>query len=279
MSFDFDDFDVRGRFFDLEEKTEQLGELMSRMPVDERCDFEEMCTIAYIYHDCALDGVVVTYQELRAVCDRKVASASSLIPLYQEIKNHRDAFQVIWEGADKSGRNKRTKREPITSESVIEMHRLFLRDLARKTPGVLRKDMPLHRTYFHELTEPDEIAERLEGVSAMTADSDFQAQHPINQASLFHHAFMKVFPFTEGSGQVGRLFMNQFLMKGGYKPAVIHGSDRQRYYEALKVGPAALRLLILDSMDAGLDAQHKFLREQLMTRPVQGRALRSGTRY
>jgi Fic family protein len=275
MSFDFDDFDVRGRFFDLEEKTEQLNDLMSRMPTDEAADFEEMCTIAYIYHDCALDGVVVTYQELRAVCDRKVASASSLIPLYQEIKNHRDAFQVVYDEAVRAKRNKRKKREPIESDQVVDMHRLFLRDLARKTPGDLRKEMPLHRTYFHELTEPDEIAGRLKTVCAMTADSDFQAQHPINQASLFHHAFMQVFPFTEGSGQVGRLFMNQFLMKGGYKPAVIHGSDRQRYYESLKDGPAALRLLLLDSMDAGLDAQHKFLREQLMARPSQSRNLRS----
>ena len=94
MSFDFDDFDVRARFSELDDRSDELRQLLRDLP-DEQADFDERCRIAYIYHDSALEGAVLTYHELRAAVDRKVASDSSLIPTYQEIKNHADALDVI----------------------------------------------------------------------------------------------------------------------------------------------------------------------------------------
>jgi hypothetical protein len=43
-----------------------------------------------------------------------------------------------------------------------------------------------------------------------------------------------VFPFPNDSGKVSRLLMNALLMRAGYPPAIIHSTERQRYYEALK---------------------------------------------
>jgi hypothetical protein len=96
MSFDFDDFDVRSRFIDLDDKHDEVNQLLADL-VDEQADFDERCKIAYIYHDSALEGIVLTYHELRAAVDRKVASDTSLIPTYQEIKNLCDALDVIVE--------------------------------------------------------------------------------------------------------------------------------------------------------------------------------------
>ena len=56
----------------------------------------------------------------------------------------------------------------------------------------------------------------------------------------FHFHFMKNLPFPDGSGKVGRLFMNRFLLQGGYILAIIHGSEHQRYYETLKEGQTLL---------------------------------------
>ena len=54
--------------------------------------------------------------------------------------------------------------------------------------------------------------------------------------------------------------MNSFLVRGGYDPCVIHASDRQAYYEALLHGPEGLRALILDSLEAQLEAQIKYVK-------------------
>ena len=266
MSFDFDDFDVRSRFIDLDDKTDELKQLLPDLP-DEQGDFDERCKIAYIYHDSALEGMVLTYHELRAAVDRKISSDTSLIPTYQEIKNHSDALDVIQEHCrEETSKKQRVRNPKVTVQLINDLHVLLNRGLPRKAPGALRKDMPLHRTYFHDIFEPQNIEVGLKDVCESVDHPDFRAQHPINQACLFHHNFMKVFPFADASGKVGRLLMSYFLMRAGYLPAVIHASDRQSYYEALKMGPEGLRGLIIDSMEQAVDAGIRHLRERLKVR-------------
>jgi Fic family protein len=275
MSFDFDDFDVRARFSELDDRTDELRQLLRDLP-DEQGDFDERCRIAYIYHDSALEGVVLTYHELRAAIDRKVASDSTLIPAYQEIKNHADALDFV-EGAcrDEAARKPRARHAKVTLEQCHELQAMLTKGLARKTTG-LRKDMPLHRTYFHDICDPAQIEAGLAAACAIVDHADFRAQHPINQACLFHHEFMKVFPYTDSSGKVGRLLMNYFLLRAGYLPAVIHASDRQAYYEAIKDGPEALRLIVVEAMEQAVDAGVRHLRERLKSRSaVRGRSVRS----
>lgn len=273
MSFDFDDFDVRARFSDLDDHTDELRQLLRDLP-DEQGDFDERCRMAYIYHDSALEGTVLTYHELRAAVDRKVASDSALIPAYQEIKNHADAISTIEEHCreELARKQSRARHARVTPQLVNDLHVLLTRNLVRKVPGALRKDMPLHRTYFHEIVEPQHIEASLLAACESVDNPDFRAQHPINQACLFHHEFMRVFPFAENSGKVGRLLMNYFLIRAGYLPAVIHASDRQAYYEALKVGPEGLRLIVIEAMEQAVDAGVRHLRERLKARSaVRGR--------
>lgn len=272
MSFDFDDFDVRARFSDLDDRTDELRQLLRDLP-DEQGDFDERCRMAYIYHDSALEGTVLTYHELRAAVDRKVASDSSLIPAYQEIKNHADAITTIEAHCrEELGRStSRTRHARISPQLVMDLHVLLTRNLVRKVPGGLRKDMPIHRTYFHEIVDPLHIEAALPASCELVDGADFRAQHPINQACLFHHEFMRVYPFAEYSGKVGRLLMNYFLIRSGYLPAVIHASDRQAYYESLRDGPEALRLIVVEAMEQAVDAGVRHLRDRLRTRGARVR--------
>jgi Fic family protein len=276
MSFDFDDFDVRARFSELDDRSDELRQLLRDLP-DEQGDFDERCRMAYIYHDSALEGAVLTYHELRAAVDRKVASDSALIPTYQEIKNHADAVAVIEDHCrEELSRNQaRARNARITPQLVYDLHVLLTRNLVRKVPGALRKDMPLHRTYFHEILEPQQIEAGIVSACEFVENSDFRSQHPINQACLFHHEFMKVFPFADGSGKVGRLLMNYFLIRAGYLPAVIHASDRQAYYEALKDGPVSLRLIVVEAMEQAVDAGVRHLRDRLKSRSAVRSRVRS----
>jgi len=179
---------------------------------------------------------------------------------------------------EETAKKQRVRNPKVTVELINTLHVLLNRGLPRKAPGALRKDMPLHRTYFHDIYEPMNIEAGLKEVCESVDNPDFRAQHAINQACLFHHNFMKVFPFTDSSGKVGRLLMNYFLMRGGYLPAVIHASDRQSYYEALKMGPEALRGLIIESMDQAVDAGIRHLRDRLKVRSaVRSRVGRSAT--
>jgi len=149
----------------------------------------------------------------------------------------------------------------INIEHILATHEALYSNVSRKEAGQLRTQIPLHIAYFHDLADPKIIKDRLLKLCEKTRDLEFRSQHPINQAVLFHFHFMKIFPFLEGCGKVGRLFMNSFLLQGGYELAIIHGSERQHYYETLKEGPESLRLLLLDSIDSALDSRANFIKE------------------
>lgn len=260
MFFEFDDFDVRDRFFTIEEKTAKLRLYLESVPPEKQHEFKDLCLRAFIFHDSALDGLVVTGEEIASVFNQDGSSPFLRSRILQEIRNHRETFTAIKNQVEKKRSKDMVHRSAvITMQDVIAMHELLYSNIARKDAGVLRKVVPLHSAYFHTFVDPKMVEKRLQDLCQQTTDPEFQAQHPINQAVLFHRQFMTVFPFMEGSGKVGRIFMNSFLLQGGYDAVIIHSSERQRYYETLRDGPEALRELLLDNMDSALESQLKFV--------------------
>jgi Fic family protein len=84
---------------------------------------------------------------------------------------------------------------------------------------------------------------------------------------------MGAFPFTDHSGQVGRLLMNFFLLRGDYLPAVIHAVDRQRYYESLRgTNSLALREHLVDALENALESAVHYHRDALKTADMIRRA-------
>jgi Fic family protein len=133
-----------------------------------------------------------------------------------------------------------------------------------------RKDMPLHRTYFHDIQQPPKIVPELTKLLDYANTPEFHNLHPLQQAAVFHHRFMGIFPFTDLSGKVGRLLVNILVMRAGYLPAVIHGIDRQRYYESLKQQPRLLQSLITEAIEHATDHGFKFFAQPAATRSRAG---------
>jgi Fic family protein len=262
MIFDFDDFDVRDRFYSIEEKSERLRMEVDTLKPEQQHTFNEFCAQAYIFHDSALEGLVVSGDEIASVFSSDTDGQYIRSRVLQEIRNHRKKLTDIITHATRMRHNSAVYRSAeITIEQVLACHEALYENVPRKEPGKLRTQTPLHIAYFHELADAKTVKDQLLSLCEKTRDPEFRTQHPINQAVLFHFYFMQIFPFMDGCGKVGRLFMNSFLLQGGYELAIIHGSERQQYYETLKEGPEILRLLLLDSMDSALDSRANFLRE------------------
>src|SRR5437588_9023773 len=83
------------KFFTLDGKVEQLREFRMRANASVVAEFDEKLDVSWIYHDNALEGVVLSYHELKAAIDKKIISDVSLIPMYEEIKNHKAAIELV----------------------------------------------------------------------------------------------------------------------------------------------------------------------------------------
>lgn len=237
----------------LDEASDVIRKLMDKSRQSMVTAFWRQLDLSTIYHDCALEGEVVTPEELDAAFDvRNVADAAHL-QLYASLRFHRRAFD-----------HARTLAADPDLEFGVDtfkdFHRFFVEEAEDGGAGRYRKDIPLHRTYFHEIAEPAKISGGLRKIVAWLNDLEEEVElHPVTRAARFHLRFMKLFPYAKGTGKVGRTVMNMMLIRAGYLPAVIHGTERQRYYESLRHNGDELLELVIDSANASMDAAQKFL--------------------
>jgi len=115
------------KFFTLDQKVEFLREQRIRANPAVVKEFDEKFDQSWIYHDNALEGVVVSYHELKAAIDKKIISDVTLIPMYEEIKNHKAGIELVrqtarqWAAERHDKKGKKVKNQ-ITLDTLKMLH-------------------------------------------------------------------------------------------------------------------------------------------------------------
>jgi Fic family protein len=249
---------MRNRYVEIEDRNEDVKDLLAADP-NFRADFLRKFELTFLHHENALEGVVYSIQELDAALRGVTVAEASVMNGYRDILNHRAALDVARSEAA-------SKKPKVTLALVKKLYETLGNGFEGKDVSELRKEMPLHRTYFHDIAPPAKIPFLLGKLIDLAESSDFKALHPIQRSSRFQHEFMRIFPFTENSGRIARLVGNMFLLNAGLDPVVVHAVDRQRYYESFRLGEPQLRDLLLDSLENQLVNAEKFVRQSLRER-------------
>jgi Fic family protein len=245
---------------DIDDRKDDLMELLESDRSAAQLFWEKL-DLSWVYHECALEGVVITPDEMAAAFAApqgvlEVGKAAFLA----DIRRQKQAIE-------------RAKEEAKQPRGRFSLN--LLKDLFETLTGgeegkgkiEYRHDMPLHRTYFHDISQPPKILPELTKLIDYSNSAEFHHLHPLQQAAVFHHRFMTTFPFTDLSGKVGRLLMNILVMRAGYLPAVIHAIDRQRYYESLKQQPRVLQALMTEAIQHATEHGFRYFSQV----PVQTR--------
>jgi Fic family protein len=238
-------------YLDLDDRTEDVRALMRERPRETE-EFLQKYELSWVYHECALEGMVLTHSELRQALDPNPGMVdSSVVHAFTEVRNQRNAIEFI----KHEGKARQVK---YNLTLVKKLYEILYSNLPNRTPVTFRRDMPLHRTYFHDIVQPVQIQPALEQLFDFMQGDEFSRMHPFKQATHSHHRFMEIFPFSDLSGKVGRMMMNLILVRAGYMPMVIHSMDRQTYYDALRLNATQFGGVLMGSMDNALDNAYKF---------------------
>ncbi len=241
------------RFFALDARNAEFRELLDSAPEIAE-PYHRLYEMSWLHHESALDGLVLTETELVQALDHHVVGDASLMSVINGIRNHRQALLRVDEEA-------RSPRRRVSLSFLTELYEILIRGEVLRKPGILRAEMPLHRTYTHEIAQPDAIGAGLEKLIQTLVSVEFKEFHPIKQASQAHWLFMQVFPFANHNGKLGRLLQTLYLRRAGFPPAIIHAVDRQRYHEALRLPSSALRNLLLDALGNSLENSFRHVEE------------------
>ncbi len=257
---------MRTRYVDIDDRMEDLAERLRDDP-ELGDDFLSKYELSWLYHENALEGVVYSGQELATALANAPLADATFVSVLQEIRNHAAAMNLVREDA----RAKKLKINLTTVKRIYET----LGQGSEADASEYRKDMPLHRAYFHDIAQPPKIQPLLQKLLDACDAAEYRHLHPIQQAARLHHGFMQVYPYTHNSGRVARLLANLVLLHAGYRlPVIIHATDRQRYYESLRVPEATLRDLTIEALDNSLSQAEKFFGEAPARSRKTGRSRR-----
>jgi len=239
----------------VEERTALLEQRLLKSDAAFLQGYRENLDMSWIYHDSALEGVVYTFQELKTATDpdASVMADSTLQPACEEIRRHREALNYIRDYAPK-------KRQPVNLDVVKTIYLLLHPEEGDIKTLRYRKDIPQHRLYFHEYAPPDKITYKMRQILDWVNDPETRrTRNAVRVAARAHYDLLRVFPFTQDSGKVARLFMNLLLLRAGYPPAIVHSTERQRYYDALKGSSATMTQIVQEAIDNNLASIEKLV--------------------
>ncbi len=245
---------MEARLFELDAKMGMLADKVSAFPDRVASDYQAKLDISWLFHDNALDGVVLSYSELKAAIDQRIISDVSLIPTYEEVRTHKLAADYLRELAG-------SKKPPAVDVELIRKVYGMVTPEAAAKGWPYRKENPLHRLYYHEICAPEKIGYHMRKLDEWLKSSDFTSLHPVVAATRLQLRLLRAYPWTKNTGKVARLITNYILLRAKYLPAIIHSIDRQRYYEVLRHDNDDLLGLVVESLENGIDTTTRFFDE------------------
>lgn len=231
--------DLEYRFSEVEDVVERWQRRALRVAPRLRNEFRERLMMSLIYHDAALEGDVLTYNEIKLALDPSAASDVAG-PSHESIKRYHAACMFIDRPAESA--------PPFDLDALLALYAMLAPE--EKAAGLpYRHENPLHRLYYHDIVAPEDIASEMQELGAWLGSEDARALHPVERAAEAHLRLMLIFPWAKESGRCARIVSNLILRRAGYPFAVLHSIDRQAYYEALRGDRDALINLYLEAIE------------------------------
>lgn len=242
----------------LDQRAQHLQKLMEQAPEPLRREILDKLELSWLYHENALEGVVYSPDELATAMRGGAPEDPIMASSFDEIRQNKATIDLIRSWAAE----KRTK----VDENVVKDIYVSLApdEVDGKKPPAYRKDIPLHRLYFHEIAAPDKILPKLKAFGQwINAPDTRRTTHVLRLAAKAHFHLLHIYPYPKHSGKVARLVMNLLLLAAGYPPAVIHSTERQRYYDALKTNENALAQIVKEALTASIESAIRLLEARL----------------
>ena len=184
-------------------------------------------TKAFTYDTNAIEGSTVTFTEVSDILEKKEWPKEKQKWEISETYGVAEAVDFI-----------RNSREDISLKLIKELHRIVFKN-SKDFAGKFRKNgeevavVDAFGNIKHRGAPSSQIVRLLNELIRWYGKNN--RKYPaLVLAAVVHNHFETIHPFKDGNGRVGRLLLNNILLKHGLPPVNMELKSRQEYYRALQ---------------------------------------------
>jgi len=189
-------------------------------------DWQKFTTL-FAYDTNAIEGSTVTASEVKNIIQKD---------RWPEERSKEEISETY--GVAEAIRYIRRTRERISLDLIKELHRIVFKN-SKTFAGRFREEgievavVDARGNVMHRGAPQRQIISLLKEL-ADWHEKNKTKYHPLVLAAVVHNQFENIHPFQDGNGRVGRLLMNNILLKHGMPPVNIELKNRKGYYSALQ---------------------------------------------
>jgi Fic family protein len=174
-----------------------------------------------VYNSNAIENSTLTLKDTEDILLRDIVRKDRDIREVFEAKNLSRIMESIL--ADPS--------RPLSIALVLEWHKTLLSGISDAWAGRFRSGKEWVRVGAHIGANPEFVPSLMdETVTLYNVDSE---EWFLSRIAWFHAEFETIHPFCDGNGRLGRVLINQQLMRLGYPPVIVKNKGKKTDYYPL----------------------------------------------
>lgn len=201
------------KYIGIIEAAKQIVDHAPLLPYYEKKFRDDAMTRA-VHHGTHLEGNELNFSQAQRVMQGENVFARERD--IQEVINYRKAMELI------SNFHTGKEKEPIDEELLYRLHAITVhRVLDPGKTGVFRVNpVVVRNSHTGEVTfrppAADVVSAQIADLCAFINNTTEEDNHPILKSGIVHYEFVRIHPFADGNGRVGRCLSTLILYQEGY---------------------------------------------------------------
>ena len=184
-------------------------------------------TEVFTYNTNAIEGSELNQKEVKEILEKNKWPKDKSKEDISEAYGVKEAIQLI-----------RGTKEHISIELIKKVHKIIFEN-SKAYAGQLRQKgiEVVVRDRLGQIVHEGAPAEKVQELLKELVEWYNKCKKkypPILLASVVHNQFENIHPFQDGNGRVGRILMNNILVKHDLPPVNIDLKNRKKYYQCLQ---------------------------------------------
>lgn len=193
----------------------EFGKLDYQTKMDVYDDF----LLGFAYNTTSIEGNTITLKEAQKLLQENLTPKDRAPREVFDLQNTKKAFFYLLE-----------EKPEFNQDLIVKIHDMLLENIdVRK--GYRTHNIRVFKSRFK--ASPVQYIKTDMNLLLRWYNQYNKSLHPLVLASLFHHKFENVHPFSDGNGRTGRIVVNCILLINEYPPLIIQKKNRSEYLRAL----------------------------------------------